>query len=118
MEIEVLPPEQATVRGVARFRREARTLARLGHPNVVAVHEVGEADGLFYLVMDFVDGPTLRDRLSGGGVAAPPEEDPFPLLLGQAYLERFEPERAASAREALFGSRPGRAYLDLSPAAA
>lgn len=67
--IKVLRPEHATARGAARFIREARTMARLGHPNVVAVHEVGEADGLFYLVMDYVEGPTLRERLAAGPLA-------------------------------------------------
>jgi hypothetical protein len=47
-----------------RLRREALALARLTHPNVVAVHEVGEADGQMHLVMERVDGVTLRAWLS------------------------------------------------------
>lgn len=43
----------------ARFQREASAAARLQHPNIVAIHEVGEAEGHPYLTMDFVDGPTL-----------------------------------------------------------
>ncbi len=46
-------------RHVARFRREAETAARLRHPNVVAIHAVGEQDGHHYLAMDLVEGPTL-----------------------------------------------------------
>ena len=47
-----------------RFLREARSLAQLRHPSIVAVHEVGEVDGVPFLVSDFVDGVTLTDRLS------------------------------------------------------
>ena len=48
---------------VERFTREARAMARLTHPNVVAVHESGEAGGVPYLVMEYVSGPTLRDAM-------------------------------------------------------
>ena len=45
--------------GVAeRFAREARTLARLKHPNIVTVHDFGRAGELYYLLMEYVDGPT------------------------------------------------------------
>jgi tRNA A-37 threonylcarbamoyl transferase component Bud32 len=47
-----------------RFLREARSAARLRHPGIVPVHEVGQHDGLPYLVSDFVPGVTLSDRLS------------------------------------------------------
>jgi len=46
-----------------RFEREARTLALLHHPNIVAIYDFGEAQGNFYLVMEFVDGLTLRQLL-------------------------------------------------------
>src|SRR5271169_5358397 len=42
-----------------RFNREARMLARLGHPNIVAVHDFGQAGPFFYLLMEFVDGVNL-----------------------------------------------------------
>lgn len=48
---------------VARFEREARTMARLSHPNVVEVYEVGAADGRHFLAMEYLRGQTLRDRL-------------------------------------------------------
>ncbi len=47
----------------ARFRREARTAARLRHPGIIPVHEVGEVDGQAYLVMDLIDGPRLLDHV-------------------------------------------------------
>jgi serine/threonine-protein kinase len=56
---------------VQRFRGEARAAARLSHPNVVGVHDQGEADGLVYLAMEFVPGRTLREVLAEGGALAP-----------------------------------------------
>ena len=59
--LKVLPPQTAGDPGFAeRFNREARALARLNHPNIVAIHEFGEAGGWHFLVMEFVDGPNLR----------------------------------------------------------
>ena len=49
-----------------RFTREAQTLARLNHPNIVTVHDFGEAGGHCYLVMEFVDGLNLRQLLLAG----------------------------------------------------
>ena len=49
-----------------RFSREARLAARLDHPNVVQVFDVGEEDDRPYIVMEHVDGGTLADRLNGG----------------------------------------------------
>src|SRR5581483_11229060 len=47
-----------------RFLREARSVAQLRHPSIVTVHEVGQTDGVPYLVSDFVQGVTLTDLLS------------------------------------------------------
>jgi serine/threonine protein kinase len=55
-----------------RFFREARSVAQLRHPSIVSVHEVGEHDGLPYLVQDFVEGITLADLLTGEGL--PPRQ--------------------------------------------
>lgn len=48
---------------VARFRTEAKAAARLAHPGIVPVHRYGEQDGTHYIVMEFVEGETLADRL-------------------------------------------------------
>src|SRR5262249_31587567 len=48
-----------------RFFREARSVAQLRHPSIVSVHEVGEHQGLPFLVEDFVEGITLADLLTG-----------------------------------------------------
>ncbi len=49
-----------------RFDREARTISSLNHPNVCQLYDVGERDGLSYLVMEYLDGQTLADRLCKG----------------------------------------------------
>ncbi len=51
---------------VERFELEARAMARLSHPNIVAVHDSGEDAGHLYIIMEYVDGPNLRDRILGG----------------------------------------------------
>ena len=59
--LKILPPELGRDPEFAeRFLREARALAKLNHPNIVTVHEFGETDGLFYLIMEYVDGVNLR----------------------------------------------------------
>ncbi len=52
-----------------RFAREARALARLTHPNIVTVHDFGQSDGLFYFLMEFVDGMNLRQLLNTAKIA-------------------------------------------------
>ncbi|MBL8943826.1 MAG: serine/threonine protein kinase [Myxococcales bacterium] len=49
-----------------RFEREAKALARLDHPGIVAVHEFGQAAGVYYLVMELVEGPNLRELMRLG----------------------------------------------------
>lgn len=55
--------DQASEAQRARFLREGEVLARLRHPHVVALHEVGEIEGALYLVLDLVEGETLKARL-------------------------------------------------------
>ena len=83
--IKVLRPEFSSHQGSQRFTREARVLARLHHPNIVSVHHAGEADGLRYFVMDYVDGRTLADRLGDG----PLEPDAL-VALGRDVLGALE----------------------------
>ncbi len=52
---------------VARFRVEARSSARLGHPNIVSVHDAGSEQGAHYLVMDLIEGESLATRLKSEG---------------------------------------------------
>jgi serine/threonine-protein kinase len=63
--LKIIHPSQATnVHFVDRFTDEAKTIARLTHPNVVAVYDQGRHQGLPYLVMEYVQGSTLRDLLT------------------------------------------------------
>ncbi len=63
--IKAVHPELAAHETIARrFLAEARTIARLRHPNIVAVHTAGNANGLLYYVMDEVEGESLRQRLT------------------------------------------------------
>src|SRR5579871_4436054 len=65
--LKVLPPEAGRDPSFAeRFTREARALAHLNHPHIVGVHDFGEHDGLFYFIMEYVDGANLRRLLADG----------------------------------------------------
>ncbi|MGN6565942.1 MAG: serine/threonine-protein kinase, partial [Thermomicrobiales bacterium] len=62
--IKVIKPDMAgDEQFIRRFLREARSIARLQHPHILPVYDVGEHDGVVYLVMQYVDGGTLGDRL-------------------------------------------------------
>ena len=62
--LKILPPVDALSPDfVARFTREARALAKLNHPNIVHVHDFGETGGLYYIIMEYVDGANLRQLL-------------------------------------------------------
>jgi len=56
---------------VERFRREAIAAAKLAHPNVVAIYDTAEEDGVVYLIMEYVDGPSLKDILRDLGPLDP-----------------------------------------------
>jgi eukaryotic-like serine/threonine-protein kinase len=49
-----------------RFEHEARILSSLNHPNLLAIHDVGAQDGVHYLVSEFLEGQTLREKMNGG----------------------------------------------------
>ncbi len=62
--LKILPPEISTEPAFAeRFAREARALARLNHPNIVTVFDLGKSGSLYYFLMEFVDGMNLRQLL-------------------------------------------------------
>lgn len=56
---------------VARFRREERAVAQLSHPNIVAIHEIGERGGVHFIAMEFLPGESLRARLERGPLTLP-----------------------------------------------
>ncbi len=61
--LKVLRPELSAILGGERFLAEIRTTANLQHPHILPLHDSGEADGMVYYVMPFVEGESLRDRL-------------------------------------------------------
>jgi serine/threonine-protein kinase len=62
--LKVLRPELAAILGGERFLAEIKTTANLQHPHILPLHDSGEADGLVYYVMPYVEGESLRDRLN------------------------------------------------------
>jgi serine/threonine protein kinase len=82
--LKVLPPSRAREPGrLARFRREAELALGLDHPNVVRTFEAGTADGLHYLVMEYLAGQTLEEVLRQRGRLPPSEAV---ALVSQALL--------------------------------
>src|ERR1043166_8465736 len=65
--LKILPQSFSTEPGFAeRVTREGRVLARLNHPNIVTIHDFGQANGFFYLLMEYVDGVNLRQAMRAG----------------------------------------------------
>ena len=91
----------ATEADRARFKAEAEAAARLKHPNIVTVHEVGNADGQAYFCMEYVDGPSLSQWLAKHG--PPPPRDAAKLV-------------AAVARAVHHAHTEGILHRDLKPA--
>jgi predicted Ser/Thr protein kinase len=68
--LKILPPQISTEPTFAeRFAREAQALARLSHPNVVTVIDLGQSGSVYYFLMEFVDGVNLRQMLQAGKLA-------------------------------------------------
>jgi len=65
--VKILRPQYATDEEfVRRFRREAQAAASLSHPNIVSIYDVGHEQGLHFIVMEYVSGPTLKDVIQRG----------------------------------------------------
>src|SRR5262249_47164386 len=75
--IKILPEALAAdPERIARFEREAKTLAALNHPNIAHIYGVEESDSTRALVMELVEGPTLADRISQGPI---PLDEALPI---------------------------------------
>ncbi len=69
--LKILAPEREKDPAFAgRFEKEAQALARLDHPNIVTIHDFGQSGGMYYLLMEYIDGVTLRQLLQAGRVSA------------------------------------------------
>src|SRR5213080_3775260 len=67
-----------------RFRREARSVAQLNHPHIVTVIDAGEDEGTPYIVFEFVDGETLKERIKRNGRLAIPEAIAYAIEIARA----------------------------------
>jgi eukaryotic-like serine/threonine-protein kinase len=99
--IKILSDRYASDAGfVERFRREASAAASLNHPNIVSVYDRGEAEGTYYIAMEFLDGLTLKDEIT--------RRAPLPEAEAIAY--------ATQALDALdFAHRRGVIHRDVKP---
>ena len=101
--IKTVPIAQLRQEGAdaeSRFLREAQSAGRLSHPNIVTIYDVGEADGLAYIAMEYLHGRTLRDLMNKG---------PMPLDLAL--------DTAMQMAEALaFAHEHGVIHRDIKPA--
>src|SRR3989454_1805029 len=67
--LKILPTDVASNRDrMERFVREAKSAAALNHPNIAHIYEIGEADGVNFIAMEFIDGQTLRELIHGGQI--------------------------------------------------
>lgn len=64
--VKVLPDHLSSPEARQRFEREAKTISTLSHPNICALYDVGSSNGVEYLVMEYLEGETLSDRLANG----------------------------------------------------
>jgi eukaryotic-like serine/threonine-protein kinase len=66
--VKVLPPDKLRADRLQRFLREARAASQINHPNVVAIHEIAESNGVHFIVMEYVAGKTLAETISAKGL--------------------------------------------------
>ena len=95
--LKVLPPELAQAVSIERFHQEIRLAARLQHPHIVALLSAGDADGLLYYTMPFIEGESLRVRIARGGEL--PVRDALRVLRDVAAALAYAHEHAVVHRD-------------------
>ena len=89
--IKVLKPEfSQDVNFVTKFRIEAQSAAGLSHPNIVNVYDVGEDNGIYYIVMELVEGITLKEYIEKKGRLMPDEAIKFAIEIAQGLQAAHE----------------------------
>lgn len=81
---------------LARFKREARLLASMDHPNICSIHDLQESDGTHFIVMPLIEGDTLRDRIARGAI---PVEEALPIFAQIAEALEAAHERGIIHRD-------------------
>ena len=66
--VKVLPADQVRADRLQRFLREAQAASQINHPNVVAIHDISESEGVHFIVMEYVAGKTLSETISPKGI--------------------------------------------------
>jgi tetratricopeptide (TPR) repeat protein/predicted Ser/Thr protein kinase len=85
--LKILPVEMASDRGrMNRFLREAKATSALNHPNIATIYEIGEAEGIHFIAMEYVDGETLSSRVKRGPLE-PAEVEAIGLQVADALEE-------------------------------
>lgn len=75
---------------VRRFQQEAQAVARLSHPNIVSIYDVGQEQDLYYLVMEYIEGKTLKEIIQEKGRLEPQEAVEYALQLCDALQHAHE----------------------------
>ena len=89
--IKVLKPEfSSDVNFVTKFRIEAQSAAGLSHPNIVNVYDVGEDNGIYYIVMELVEGTTLKEYIQAHGRIEPMQAIDFAIQIAQGLQAAHE----------------------------